>query len=163
MVYGENLNWLRHIIYPLGFSGGYLCTWSTTSIICTRSSVNQCPSWGDMENIANYCTFNYGACKGFWLIYKFYITVNDWSYISCSNNQTLAKSGWWTHHATQTGNGFKTFSFKAMSFIFSMCGKKGYCTYWHKGVKYAPSITNRVLWHLCWNLTTSLRVPCLHT
>ena len=95
--YGENSNWLWQAVYLQGVSGGSFYTWSTTIISSTRPSGNEWPSWSGVANIANYCEFDYGACTGFWLIYKFCINLHEWSYISCYNNQTLGKSGWWTN------------------------------------------------------------------
>ena len=69
--YGDNLNWCWHAVYLQWFSGRSLCTWSATYISGTRPSVNECPSWSDMENISHYCIFNYGARTGFQRIYVF--------------------------------------------------------------------------------------------
>ena len=57
-----------------------------------------------MVYTAIHFTFNYGACTGLWKIHIFCINVHNWSYIYCSNNKTLVKSGRWTNYATQTGN-----------------------------------------------------------
>ena len=71
-----------------------------------------------MAKIANYRTFNYGASTGFGQMYTFFINIHNWSYISCSTNQTLGKPGSWTKYATQTGNWYKKFSIKLTCFIF---------------------------------------------
>ena len=87
--------------------------WGETWIIGTRTSGNEWPSWSDMVNISNYRTFNFGAHMGFWQIYTFFINVHDMSYISCSTNQTIGRSVWWTNYATQTYNWYETFIIKS--------------------------------------------------
>ena len=61
MGYGENSNWRWHAVYLQGLSGRYFYTCGTTCISSTRPSENQWPSLSDMENIASYWQFNYGA------------------------------------------------------------------------------------------------------
>ena len=46
--------------------------------------------------------------------------IHNWSYILCSANQKLGKSGRWTNYATPTGNAHKTFSFEPI-FLFCPC------------------------------------------
>ena len=161
--YRENLNWWWHAVYLQGVSGRSLCTWSANIISGTRPPGNEWPSWSDIANIANYCTLNYGECTGFWRIYTFWINVKDWSHITCPTNKTLSKSVRWTKNATKTGNWNKTFSIKPMCFILSMRCTKGNCTCLHKVIKYASSTTKTFLWYICWNPTTSKRVPHICT
>ena len=132
----------------------HFCTWSTTWVSGTIPSGNEWPSWSDMANIVNYCTFNYGACTGFGRIYTFLINVHDWSHIYCFTNQTLCKIGWRTNYATQTGNWYRTFSIKPMCFILSIFCTKGNCKCCHKDVKYASSATKGFSGYLRCNSTT---------
>ena len=81
---------------------------------------NKCPGLIDMARIANYRSFNYGACTGFWKIYIFCINVNNWSYISCSTNQTLGKSRWWTTTPHKMATGTKT-SVSNINVLFFPC------------------------------------------
>ena len=89
----------------------------------------------ELLNIQLWCM------HGFLTNIYFCNNVHNWSYIPCSANQTLGKSGCWTNYATQTGNWHKIFSIKPTCFILYVCCMKGNCTCWHKGVKHAPSIT----------------------
>ena len=148
---------------PQGCSGRYFCTWGTTWIIVTIPQGNSWPSWSDMANIANYQTFKYGACTGFWQINTFSIHVRNWSHISFSVNQTLGKSGRWSNYATKTGNWHKTLIIRTTCVIMSMCFTKGNFTFWHKGIKHVPPISKVFLVYLCWNSTTSKRVFHIHT
>ena len=116
--FGHNPNLLWIAVFLHLVSESYLCTWSTTCISGTGPSVNEWQSWSDMSYIANHITLNYVARTGFGWIHTFYIDIYDWSYISCSTNQTLRKPGWWTNYNIQKGNWYKTSSIKPTCFLF---------------------------------------------
>ena len=159
--YGDNPNWRWNTVYLQGFSGNSFFTWSTTFISGTIPSGNEWPSWSDMKNISNYLTFNYGSRTGLWLVNTYLLNIHDWSYVSCSTNKTIGKSGWWTNYSTQTRKLYKIFSIKPT--FFFMCCTKGKCTCWQKGVKYASSFTKGYSGYLRWDSKTFKRAPHLHT
>ena len=143
------------------FQEGLFVRGVRNSLAAQNHQKNEWKSWSGMANMSNYCAFKYSAHTGLWRIYTFWNNVHDWSYFSCSNNKILGKPGGWTKYATQTGNLHKTFSIKSTYFILAVCCTKGNYTCWRKVVKHASSIKKRSSWYLCWNFTTSERVPYL--
>ena len=114
-----------------------------------------------MVNFANYCTFNYGACTNLGRIYKILINVQNWSYIPCSTNKVLDKSGRLTRYDTQTGNLCETLSIKPKYFILSMYCMKCNCTCWHRGVKHTSSVT-KVFWAIFSGITLDQKMYIIY-